>query len=394
MEETRGSAGEVFRAFLKLGLTSFGGPVAHLGFFREEFVRRRAWITDAAYADLVALCQFLPGPASSQVGFALGYLRAGLAGAFAAWAAFTLPSAAIMLACAYGITAIHPDAGWLHGLKIAAVAVVAQAVWQMARKLCPDAPRAGIALGAAAIALAMPAAWIQVVLIAAGLFLGALVFRHEPSPGSEPRLPISGGPFSLACLISFFALLVLLPLLAAATENRWLILASGFYRTGSLVFGGGHVVLPLLEAETVGRGWVSRDNFLAGYGAAQALPGPLFSIAAYLGALALPQGPAWLAGLWCLVAMLLPSFLLVLGVLPHWQRLRSLPFASGALAGANATVVGLLLAALWHPVGTSAITSLPSAALALAAFAALQFAKLPPWLIVALCALAGRIFLS
>ncbi|MDD5201110.1 MAG: chromate efflux transporter [Terrimicrobiaceae bacterium] len=383
---------EVLGVFLRLGLTSFGGPVAHLGYFRAECVQRRGWLTDAAYADLVALCQFLPGPASSQAGFALGYLRAGLAGAFAAWAAFTLPSAAIMIACAYGIGAIKPGAAWLHGLKIAAVAVVAQAVWQMARKLCPDPARAGIALGATALALAFPSAWMQIVLIAAGLALGAVVFHSGAQPDGD-RLPLRDGPLPRACLILFFALLASLPIVASITQNRWLVLADGFYRTGSLVFGGGHVVLPLIETETVGRGWVTRGDFLAGYGAAQALPGPLFSIAAYLGALSLPAGPRWLAGLWCLFAILLPSFLLVLGVLPHWQQLRSRPAARGALTGANAIVVGLLLAALYHPVGTSAITSWRAALIAASAIAALQFAKLPQCLLVPVCALAGGLLL-
>ena len=382
---------EVLAAFLRLGLTSFGGPVAHLGFFRTEFVERRRWLDDAAYADLVALCQLLPGPASSQVGFALGYLRAGLSGALAAWAAFTLPSAGIMIACAYGFGGAHLAAGWLHGLKVAAVAVVAQAVWQMARQLCPDAPRGALALGAAALALIVPTPWMQLGLIALGLILGPRVIRVTPAAPEENHLAVRRSVFSATCLGLFFALLAGLSLLALATSNHWLAMADGFYRTGALVFGGGHVVLPLLQAETVGHGWISREDFLAGYGAAQALPGPLFSFAAYLGVFA---GPGWAGGLWCLAAIYLPTFLLVVGALPHWQALRTRPGARGALAGANAIVVGLLLAALINPVATSALTAWPTVGLALTAWAALQFLKIPPWLLVLACALAGRIILS
>lgn len=393
MDETRGSAREVFRVFLKLGLTSFGGPVAHLGFFREECVRRRGWIADAAFADLVALCQFLPGPASSQAGFALGYLRAGLPGAFAAWVAFTLPSAILMIACAYGIAFFSPGSAWLHGLKVAAAAVVAQAVWSMARRLCPDIPRGAMALAAACIVLLAPTAWAQLAVIGIGLVLGAWLLQAKIPAGEPVHFPhVRGGRFSIACLSLFLALLAALPLLAA-TGNRWLMLADGFYRTGSVVFGGGHAVLPLLETQTVGRGWISHDAFLAGYGAAQALPGPLMAFAAYLGALCLPGAPAWLSGGWSLLAILLPSFLLVLAALPHWQHLRTNPRAQAALAGANAAVVGLLLTALYNPVSTNAITSPASAALALAAFAALQFGRLPPWSIVLGCAIGGAFLL-
>lgn len=387
----RSRVGEVFVAFLRLGLTSFGGPVAHLGFFRAEFVERRRWVSDAAYADLVALCQFLPGPASSQVGFALGYLRAGLAGALAAWAAFTLPSAALMIACAYGVAAVTPGAGWLQGLKVAACAVVAQAVGQMARRLCPDLPRAALALAAAALALAFPAPGMQVALIAAVLGVGMAAGGRwgTAPPAGEPPLRGTGRGLAAGCLAAFFLLLGGLPLLALGGD-RGAVLGDAFYRAGALVFGGGHVVLPLLEAETVGRGWVTPGEFLAGYGAAQAVPGPLFTFAAYLGTLA---GPGWLAGLGCLVAVFLPSFLLVLGVLPHWQALRARPGARGALAGANAAVVGLLLAAFLHPVATGALTSPAAAALALAALAALQLGRVPPWAVVGGCALAGGVFL-
>ncbi|HEY8900822.1 MAG TPA: chromate efflux transporter [Chthoniobacterales bacterium] len=394
MPSRRSRPVEVFTAFLRLGLTSFGGPVAHLGFFRTEFVERRRWLDDEAFADLVALGQLLPGPASSQVGIALGHLRAGLAGALAAWAGFTLPSAALMMACAYGLGTTDLAPGWLHGLKLAAVAVVAQAVWQMGRQLCPDVPRATLALAAAALALVAPTPWMQLGLIILGLLLGAQKFRPAPPPvaASQPdHLHVRPSPWSATCLGLFFALLGGLPLLALAWPNHWLDLANGFYRSGALVFGGGHVILPLLQAETVGHGWIHREDFLAGYGAAQALPGPLFSFAAYLGVFA---GPGWLGGLWCLAAIYLPSFLLVFAALPHWQTLRSRPGARGALAGANAAVVGLLLATLLHPVATSALDSWPAAGLALAAWAALQFGKIPPWLLVIACALAGRIILS
>ena len=388
---------ETFTVFLKLGLTSFGGPVAHLGFFREECVARRKWVTDATYADLVALCQFLPGPASSQVGFALGYMRAGLWGAFAAWAAFTLPSALIMIACAYGLKFIRTDSAWLHGLKIAAVAVVAQAVWSMAVRLCPDRTRVTMALIAACIVLGFRSAWVQIVVIGAGMAVGWLCFHRRSyesdGPGSDNLRHIHRGTFAIVSICIFFGLLAGLPLLAASIRNEWLALANSFYRSGALVFGGGHVVLPLLDAATVGRGLLTKDEFLAGYGAAQALPGPLFTFAAYLGAVIMPDGPGWAAGLWCLTAVLLPSLLLVLGTLPYWQQLRQNPSAQAALSGANAAVVGILLAAFYHPVWTAAIDSLQAMILAFAAFCALQFWRVPPWLLVMLCAAGGATLL-
>ena len=388
---------ETFVVFLKLGLTSFGGPVAHLGFFREECVARRKWVTEAAYADLVALCQFLPGPASSQVGFALGYIRAGLRGAFAAWLAFTLPSALIMIACAYGLRFIRTDSAWLHGLKIAAVAVVAQAVWNMAVRLCPDRTRVTMAVIAACVVLSSESAWVQIFVISAGMAVGWLRFRRRfcesNGRGSDNLRPVRGGAFAIANIGVFFALLAGLPLIAGSVQNEWLTLADGFYRAGALVFGGGHVVLPLLEAETVGRGLLTRGEFLAGYGAAQALPGPLFTFAAYLGAVIMPDGPGWVAGFWCLTAVLLPSLLLVLGTLPYWQHLRRNPSAQAALTGANAAVVGILLAAFYHPVWTAAIDSSQAMILALAGFCALQFWKAPPWLIVMLCAAGGAALL-
>ncbi len=375
-------AWEVFRIFLKLGLMSFGGPVAHLGFFREEFVARRRWLSEAAYADLVALCQFLPGPASSQTGFALGYLRAGLSGAVAAWIGFTLPSAIIMFTAAVGIRQANGDDGVLQGLKIAALAVVAQAVWTMASRLCTDSARRIMALSAAPIALLAPS-WMQIALIVAGLAIGAGLLRGG-AVRTEPIASVPRKSTSTFCLALFLALLGMLPLLAL-TGNLWLEIADRFYRAGALVFGGGHVVLPLLEAGTAR--WVSHTDFLAGYGVVQAVPGPLFSFAAYLGALI--AAPAWLSATLALLAIYLPSLLLVLGALPHWQRLRNLPRAQGALDGANAVVVGILLAALIDPIGTSTLTSPISVALAIGAFAALQFARIPPWLLVLTCALAG-----
>jgi chromate transporter len=388
---------EIFLTALRLGCTSFGGPVAHLGYFRREYVERRRWLDDAHYADLVALCQFLPGPASSQVGFGVGCLQRGVAGGFAAWLGFTLPSAVLMTAFAYGVTALGAlgAAGWLQGLKAAAVAVVAQAVWSMAVNLCPDRPRATLALGAAVALLILPAAWSQVGVIALGGALGWWWFRDG---GESPRaIPSAGLPGSrragAAWLAVFFILLLTLPVLAQATAHPWLVVFDRFYRTGSLVFGGGHVILPLLEREVVAPGWLSHDQFLAGYGAAQALPGPLFTLSAYLGALMRPGPGGWLGGLWALAAISAPSVLLVAGTLPFWQALRRRPGAQAALRGANAAVVGVLLAALYKPVWTSGVTGVRSLSLALAAFAALQVWRLPPWAVVIAAAGLGQAFL-
>jgi chromate transporter len=382
---------EVFAAFLKLGLTSFGGPVAHLGYFRAEFVERRRWLDEQSYVDLVALCQFLPGPASSQVGIGTGLLRAGIPGALAAWVGFTLPSAVAMVLFAFGMGTLEGalGAGWLHGLKIAAVAVVAQAVWGMAQSLCPDRPRATLAVVAAIVVLLVPSAFGQIGAIAAGGVIGLVLLRDtESRGGSALHVPI-GRRLGLACLALFFVLLIGLPLLAAAVPSQALALVDSFYRSGSLVFGGGHVVLPLLQAEVVPRGWVTNDAFLAGYGAAQAVPGPLFTFSAYLGAVMKPEPNGWLGASICLVAIFLPSFLLVFGALPFWAALRSEPRAQAALRGINAAVVGLLLAALYRPVWTSAIFAPADFALAVAAFLALAVWKLPPWLVVVLAAIAG-----
>lgn len=376
MDQKRGSVAEVFRAFLMLGLTSFGGPVAHLGYFREAFVVRRQWLSEADYADLVALCQFLPGPASSQVGMALGKLRAGSAGAFAAFVAFTLPSVILLLVFAGGLALLDlgAAAGVLHGLKIAALAVVVQAVWGMGKALTPDPTRQLIAIAAAIAVLLIPLPVMQVVVIAVAALAGGMR-PAEPSPRIALRTE------GLRWLMAFFVLLVALPILALTGEPSLQLLDS-FYRTGSLVFGGGHVVLPLMEAETVAQGLISRDLFLAGYGAAQAVPGPLFSFAAYVGAML--DGPVH--GLWgatlALAAIYLPSFLLVFGVLPLWQQMRGITRLRQALDFANAAVVGLLLAVLYDPVFTSAVRAPMDFAWALAAFAALVLFKLPPWLVV------------
>jgi chromate transporter len=382
---------EVLAVFLRLGLTSFGGPVAHLGFFREEFVQRRRWLDDRAYADLVALCQFLPGPASSQVGIAVGLSRAGYAGAFAAWFAFTLPSAVALAIFAFAVDAIGGAAGsgWLHGLKVAAVAVVAQAVLGMMRSLAPDRERATIMVAVAALVLAWPSAWMQIGAMVIGGIAGLVLTRDAP-PADHAGLPLSvGRGTGFLCLALFFILLIGLPLLAAAMPSHALDLVSAFYRAGSLVFGGGHVVLPLLQEAVVPPGWISNDSFLAGYGAAQAVPGPLFTFAAYLGA-AMQPAPSGIAGAAiCLVAVFAPSFLLVLGALPFWDDVRRRPAAQAALRGVNAAVVGLLLAALYHPVWTSGIASAADFALGAAAFLLLMMWRTPPWLVVVLCALGG-----
>jgi chromate transporter len=387
-----GSWPEVLRVFLKLGLTSFGGPVAHLGYFRAEFVTRRGWLAESAYADLVALCQFLPGPASSQVGIGIGLMRAGLPGAFAAWSGFTLPSALAMVLFAYGAARLESAAGtgWLHGLKIAAVAVVAQAVWGMAQALCPDRERATFAVVAAIVVLTVPTAWGQVGAIALGAIAGLIVLpRTAQPPGTGLTVPI-GRDFALGCLILFFVLLIGLPILAAAVPDHALALVASFYRSGSLVFGGGHVVLPLLQASVVPPGWITDDAFLAGYGAAQAVPGPLFTFAAYLGAAMQPAPNGWAGAILCLVAVFLPSFLLVFGALPFWAPLRDRPAAQTALRGINAAVVGLLLAALYHPVWTSAIMRPADFAVAITAFLLLSLWRTPPWLVVVLAAVAGQ----
>ena len=387
----RGSPLEVLAIFARLGFTSFGGPVAHLGYFREEFVERRKWVDEQTYADIVALCQFLPGPASSQVGIAIGLTRAGIRGAFGAWLGFTLPSAIALILFAYGVSAWGDvaDQGWLNGLKIVAVAVVAQALWGMATNLCPDRERATIAIGAAILVLAWPVVGVQVgVIILGGIIGWAFLARSELGKITPLNVPISRN-FAIGAFAVFLLLLGGLPLARALADTYPLDLFDSFYRTGSLVFGGGHVVLPLIQSEVVPPGWVSPDDFVAGYGAAQAIPGPLFTFAAYLGAVSTMTPAGWVGGGIALVAIFVPSFLLVFGALPFWDLLRTRIGFQTALKGINAAVVGLLLAALYDPVFTSAIMRPLDFALALVAFAMLAFWKLPPWLVVISTAAGG-----
>jgi chromate transporter len=388
-EARQGNAGEVFAVFLKLGLTSFGGPVAHLGYFRNEFVERRRWLEEQTYADLVALCQFLPGPASSQVGISIGLMRAGYLGALAAWTAFTLPSAIALVAFAYGLAASGNalGSGWLHGLKVAAVAVVALAILGMARTLAPDRERASLAVVALAIALAVPTAWGQIGAILVGAVVGAVFLKAQsPSAPASLKLPTSRVS-GITALAIFAVLLAGLPIVAVTTGDQTIRLFDTFYRVGSLVFGGGHVVLPLLQAEVVPSGWISNDAFLAGYGAAQAVPGPLFTFAAYLGAVI----GGWKTAIVCLVAIFLPSFLLLIGILPFWDGLRRKETAQAVLRGVNAAVVGLLLAAFYNPVWTSGIFTRADFGLAAIAFLLLFLWRTPPWLVVVLCAAAGQL---
>ena len=384
---------DLFSTFLKLGCTSFGGPIAHLGYFRQEFVERRRWLDDQAYADLVALCNFLPGPASSQVGIALGVSQRGLPGGIAAWLGFTLPSAIALMAFAYAYHAfgISADAGWLHGLKIVAVAVIAQALWGMGRTLCPDRLRASLAIAATLIVFAWASAWGQILAIVIGGLVGwrylEPVTLHRPE---NARFPVSRGQALVAWLL-FFGLLIALPLAARIADSHALDVFDSFYRTGSLVFGGGHVVLPLLHQEVVAPAWVSDDLFLAGYGAAQAVPGPLFTFAAYLGSVMSPEPNGVTGGLLALVAIFLPSFLLVVGALPYWEALRQKQRVQSALRGVSAAVVGLLLAALYDPVWTSTIHGARDFALALVAFGLLMFWRVSPFYVVLASAAGGAL---
>jgi chromate transporter len=387
MDETppRYRALEVFQAFLIQGLTAFGGPVAHLSYFRREFVERRAWLSEAAFADLLALAQFLPGPASSQLGMAIGLRRAGFSGLLAAWVGFTLPAATAMIAIAYAAPSLTEllGKGFLHGLQIAVAAVVLQALVAMARALAVGPIRSGIAIGAAGGLLIAHGPVAQIMALGAGVVFG-LAFLREPAP-VEPddpatrKVPI---PVSIAALAAFAVLLGLLPVLARVLNDPTLDLAAIFYRAGALVFGGGHVVLPLLQSEIVEHGWLDQDSFLSGYGVVQALPGPLFSFAGFVGAAQQVAPSGWRGGLTALVAIFLPGLLLVLGVLPFWDRLKTVPAARAALAGINAAVVGVLAAALWNPVLTTAIQRPSDWALAAGAFVFLAVARLPAWLVV------------
>ncbi|HUK04267.1 MAG TPA: chromate efflux transporter, partial [Burkholderiales bacterium] len=376
--------------FLRLGCTSFGGPIAHIGYLRTEFVERRNWLDDQAFADLVAICQFTPGPASSKVGIALGASRAGIPGAIAAWLGFTLPSALILIAFGYGLDVMGPDtlrAGWLHGLKLAAVAVVTQAVWSMGRQLCPDRARASFAILAALLVLSWHSSLAQIAAIAGGAIAGwRLVPAMEMPSSAHLDFGISRR-LGWCAWAFFFGLLALLPVLAQWTGNHALALFDSFYRAGSLVFGGGHVVLPMLRAEVVPTGWIGDDEFLAGYGVAQAVPGPLFTFAAYLGAVAKGVPTGWAGGMLALVAIFLPAFFLALGPLPFWSAWRRHPAIRATLSGINAAVVGILLAALYDPIFTSAVRSPLEFALALAAFGLLFFWRLSPLWVVAFAAL-------
>lgn len=387
----RDRAWTILLIFLRLGLTSFGGPVAHLGYFRNEFVLRRRWLSERRYADLVALCQFLPGPASSQVGMAIGLSRAGFRGALAAWVGFTLPSAIVLTLFGLGLStwgAAFPS-GALHGLKVVAVAVVAQAVWGMGRHLCTDGARISIAAASACVVLLWPNAWGQVGVIATAAAAGLMLFKSDQDLAHDPLSIPVGRRAGLALLSLFLVLLLGLPIVAQAWPTQTLALINAFYRAGSLVFGGGHVVLPLLQSAVVPSGWMTNETFLAGYGAAQAVPGPLFTFAAFLGAsMNLPPN-GWIGAAICLGAIFVPSFLLVAGALPFWEQLRRSVRTQAALAGVNAAVVGLLLAALYQPVWTSAILSPQDFGLALIALIALMLWKLPPWAVVFGCGTAG-----
>lgn len=389
--ELRSSTWAVFLVFLRLGVTSFGGPIAHLGYFRDEFVQRRRWLSDAQYADLVALCQFLPGPASSQVGFAVGLQRAGIRGALAAWVGFTMPSALLLFGFAYGASWLNNQvgAGLLSGLKVVAVAVVAHALLGMATKLTPDGPRATIAVVATVVVVASGNALGQLGAILIGIVAGAIWLRRIDADGNPNGMPARISVRSgIACLGGFGILLLGLPLLAGG-GNRLIEVADGFYRAGALVFGGGHVVLPLLEAEVVTSGWVTAEQFLAGYGAAQAVPGPLFTFASYLGALAAPGTEGIATSLVALVAIFLPGMLLLVGVWPFWARLQALPSARACLAGANAAVVGILAVAFYDPVFTTAIVDPATFCLALGCFVLLVAWRVPPWVVVIVGAIGG-----
>jgi chromate transporter len=389
------SALEVLVAFSKLGVRSFGGPIAHIGYFRQEFVVRRRWIDEQVFADLVALCQFLPGPASSQVGFSLGLMRGGYLGGLAAWIGFTTPSALLLLGFAYGAIALHGSLGLgvLHGLKLVAVAIVGQAVWGMARTLCPDRERASIAVIATLIVLFSASSAAQIAAIAFGAVTGFAVCRGDlPTSVDRRHLPVPvSRTIGLVALAVFFLLLIGLPILLTVSGSQGVALFEAFYRSGALVFGGGHVVLPLLREATVGPGWVSDDAFLAGYGAAQAVPGPLFTFAAYLGAVMRPA-PHGLAGAAIsLVGIFLPGLLLVIATLPFWERFRGLVQVQAVMRGVNAAVVGLLAAALYDPVWTSAVTGPRDFGLALVSFVLLTVWETPPLVAVVVGAIGGII---
>lgn len=387
----------VFFIFLRLGLLSFGGPVAHIGYFRTEFVGRRKWLSDQQYTDLVALCNFLPGPASSQIGLAIGLLKGGYRGALSAWAGFTLPSAILMVLFAYGVSSSH-TATFIQvaaGLKIVAVAVVAHAVWGMAQSLCRGKVQIALTVISTATLLLVSSAQVQILLILLSGLCGRLLIAHSPQQNSQSTdffsFDFNARRLSLLCLAVFAILLVLLPILSLLTQSSAVSLFEDFYRVGSLVYGGGHVVLPLLQTEVVDAGLISKDTFLAGYGAAQAVPGPLFTFSAFLGAANSSDVNGIYGAVLCLCAIFLPAFLLVAGTLPFWAKLRNNGQMRSVLAGVNACVVGILVAALYDPLWTTTIVSPVEFILALLCFVALTFMKAPSWLIVAICAFVGLI---
>lgn len=381
---------EILFVSTRLGLTSFGGPIAHLGYFHHEYVRKRKWMDEKSYADLVALCQFLPGPASSQVGIGIGVMRAGVIGGIVSFLGFTLPSVIALIVFASVLQGMDiNDAGWIHGLKIVAVAVVAHAIVGMAQQLAPDTKRKAIALLALTVTLLWQTAYTQIAIILLSAVLGYLIYQKQNQDQNSQTpfsIPLSRG-LAIICLLLFFGLLILLPVLREVTSLRWIAMFDSFYRAGALVFGGGHVVLPLLEKEFVPTGWLSEADFLAGYGAAQAVPGPLFTFAAYLGAVM----NGWIGGAVATVAIFLPAFLLVLGTLPFWNDLRRNPKIKGALMGVNAAVVGILIAAFYQPIWTSSIQGPMDFALAAVLFSLLVHWKLPPWMIVVIGAVGGML---
>lgn len=390
--ESRFKQFQLFLIFLKLGLTSFGGPIAHIGYFREEFVTRRKWLNEHTFTDLFALCQLLPGPTSSQFGILIGLLRGSYPGAIVAWLGFTLPSATILILFAFGLTELNNTihAGWLHGLKIVAVAVVANAVWTMGKNLCPDTTRVSFAIVGAIVTSLFPNTLGQVSTIIGGGIMGYLILRQEPAfPHSELSIKISK-LIAISSMILFFSLLLLLPLVARLIQSNTLHVFQEFFRVGALVFGGGHIVLPLLQSVVVPSEMVSNSMFLAGYGAAQALPGPLFSFAAYLGAISHLPPNGLLGASICLIAIYLPSFLLIIGLFPFWEKVRRFHGIKRAMLGVNAAIVGLLLSALYNPVWTSAINNTSDFCVVLAMFLLLNFWKFPPWLVVLIGAGIGQ----
>ena len=379
---------EIFLVSTRLGLTSFGGPTAHLGYFHEEYVRRRKWMDEKSYADLVALAQFLPGPASSQVGIGIGVMRAGILGGIISFIGFTLPSVIALILFALLLTEFDiGNAGWIHGLKIVAVAIVAHAIIGMAKNLTPDIKRKAIALFALIGTLLWQTAFTQVGVILIAALIGFILFKqHDEIEEASAQFPIAK-KVSVICLLLFFGLLFLLPVIREVTGSYWVAMFDSFYRAGSLVFGGGHVVLPLLEQELVPTGWISEEAFLAGYGATQAVPGPLFTFAAYLGTIM----KGWQGGLVATFAVFLPAFLLIIGALPFWDRLRSNPKIKGAIMGVNAAVIGILISAFYFPIWTSSILVPADFALAAILFSMLAYWKLPPWIIVVSGAIGGTL---